>query len=137
MDADLESKFPMVSVCALERIEGFLDHAPILLTMGTPKPPGNRKFKFELGWLQREGFSEMVNTVWVRPVTAVSPIQRWNSKIRALHSHLSGWARHITGVLKNEKARLSSIIDGLEALAEIGPLSTQEIELKSHSPMLR
>jgi hypothetical protein len=34
-------------------------------------------------------------------------------------------------VLKNEKARLSSIIDGLEALAEVGPLSAQEIELKN------
>jgi hypothetical protein len=32
--------------------------------------------------------------------------------------------------LKKEKARLSSIIDDLEALAEVGPLSTQEIELK-------
>jgi hypothetical protein len=41
MDANLESKFPMVSVRALERIEGFSDHAPILLTMGTPKPPVN------------------------------------------------------------------------------------------------
>jgi hypothetical protein len=51
MDANWESKFPMVSVRALERIEGFLDHAPILLTTGTPKPPGNHKFKFELGWL--------------------------------------------------------------------------------------
>jgi hypothetical protein len=131
MDADLESKFSMVSVRALERIKGFSDHAPILLTTGTPKPPGNRKFKFELGWLQREEFSEMVKTIWARQVTAASPLQRWNSKIRALRSHLSGWARHVTGVLKNEKARLSSIIDGLEALAEIGPLSAQEIELKN------
>jgi hypothetical protein len=30
MDANWESKFPMVSVRALERVEGFLDHAPIL-----------------------------------------------------------------------------------------------------------
>jgi hypothetical protein len=96
MDANWESKFPMVSVRALERIEGFSDHAPILLTTGTPKPPGNRRFKFELGWLQRDGFSEMVKTVWARPVTVTSPIQRWNIKIRALRSHLSGWACHVT-----------------------------------------
>jgi glycyl-tRNA synthetase beta subunit len=37
------------------------------------------------------------------------------------------------GVLKNEKLRLSSIIDGLEALAEVGPLSAQEIEIKNQS----
>jgi mannosylglycoprotein endo-beta-mannosidase len=75
----------------------------------------------------------MVKKVWDRPVTAMSPIQRWNYKIRALRSHLCGWARHVTGVLKKEKLRLSSIIDGLEALAEVGPLSAQEIELKNQS----
>jgi hypothetical protein len=131
MDANWESKFPMVFVRALEHIEGFLDHAPILLTTGTHKPSGNYRFKFELGWLQRDGFYDMVKKVWDRPVTAMSPIQRWNYKIRALRSHLSGWARHVTGVLKKEKLRLSSIIDGLEGLAEVGPLFAQEIELKN------
>jgi hypothetical protein len=63
----------------------------------------------------------------------MSPIQRWNIKICALRSHLSGWARHVTGVLKNEKSRLCSIIDGLEALAKIDPLSAQEIKLKNQS----
>jgi hypothetical protein len=121
----------MVFVRALERIEGFSDHAPILLTTGAPKTSGNHQFKFELGWLQRDGFHDMVKSVWDRPNTAASPILRWNNKIHALRSHLSGWARHVTGVLKKEKLRLSSIIDDLEALAEVGPLSTQEIELKN------
>jgi hypothetical protein len=124
MDANWESKFPMVSIRALERIEGFSDHAPILLTTGIHKPPGNHRFKFELGWLQRDGFHDLVKTVWDRPVSATSPIQRWNHQICALRSHLSGWARHVTGILKKDKASLSSIIDDLEALAEAGPLST-------------
>jgi hypothetical protein len=115
----------LVSVRALERIEGLSDHAPILLTTGTPKPHNNHRFKFELGWLQCEGFHDMVKNVWERPITSSSPIQRWNSKLRALRSHLSGWARHVTGVLKKEKQRLSSIIDDLEALAEVSPLSLQ------------
>jgi hypothetical protein len=38
MDATWESKFPMVFVRVLKRIEGFSDHAPILLTIGMPKP---------------------------------------------------------------------------------------------------
>jgi hypothetical protein len=97
MDANWESKFPMVFVRDLERIEGFSDHAPIFLTTGMPKPPSKHRFKFELGWLQREGFHDMVKNVWERPVTASSPIQRWNSKLRSLRSHLSGWARHVTG----------------------------------------
>jgi hypothetical protein len=133
MDANWESKFPMVSVCALERIEGISDHAPILLTTGTPKPPGKHRFKFELGWLQRDGFHDMVKLVWDRPFNAMTLIQRWNFKIRALRSHLSGWARHVIDILKKEKLRFSSIIDDLEALAKVGPLSEQHIELKNQS----
>jgi hypothetical protein len=57
----------------------------------------------------------------------------WNNKLHSLRSHLSGWARHVTGILTKEKLRLSLIIDDLEALAEVRPLSTQEIELKSQS----
>jgi hypothetical protein len=133
MDANWESKFPMVSVRALERIQGFSDHAPILLTTGIAKPSTNHRFKFELGWLQRDGFHDMVKKVWDRPINAGSPIKRWNHKIRLLRTHLSGWARHVSGALKKEKLRLSSIIDDLEALAEVGPLSTHEIELKNQS----
>jgi hypothetical protein len=131
MDTDWEDKFPMVTVRALELIEGLSNHAPILLTTGTPRPPCKRSFKFELGWLQREEFHDMVKAVWERPVLGQSPIVRWNSKMSALSKHLSGWARHVTGILKKEKLRLSSIIDDLEALAEVRPLSVQEIELKS------
>jgi hypothetical protein len=40
---------------------------------------------------------------------------------------------HVIGVLKKEKQRLSSIIDDLEALAEVSPLSLQQIELKNQS----
>jgi hypothetical protein len=75
----------------------------------------------------------MVKNVWERPITASSPIQRWNSKLRALRSHLGGWARHVSGTLKKEKQRLSSIIDDLDALAETTPLSPQQIEIKNQS----
>jgi hypothetical protein len=44
----------MVRVHALECIQRMLDHASIHLTTGTPRPPCTRKFKLELGWLQRE-----------------------------------------------------------------------------------
>jgi hypothetical protein len=51
-----EDKFPHVSICALECTEDLLDHAPIFLTTGMPRPQSTRLFKFELGWLHREGF---------------------------------------------------------------------------------
>ena len=133
MDMDFESKFPLVSVRALERIVDLSDHAPILLTTGLDRPPCPPRFKFELGWLQRDGFHEMVKRIWERPVVGCTPIQRWNNKIRATRTHLMGWARHTAGLLKKEKLRLVSIIDNLEALAKNRLLSTHEIELKSQS----
>jgi hypothetical protein len=38
MDTDWEDKYPIVSVRALECIEKLSDHAPILVTTGTPRP---------------------------------------------------------------------------------------------------
>jgi response regulator RpfG family c-di-GMP phosphodiesterase len=133
MDTHWEEKYPMVSVRALEHIERLCNHAPILLTTGIPKPLCKRPFKFELGWLQREGFYDMVKNVWDRPVSGNTPILRWNNKMRAIRKHLSGWASHTAGILKKEKLRLSTIIDELEALAEVRLLSSVEIDLKSQA----
>ena len=123
----------MVSVRALPRIEALSDHAPILLTTGLPRPQHRRKFKFELRWLLRDGFYDMVKEVWEKPVAGHTPIHKWNKKVCALRKFLGGWDRHTLGILKKEKLRLSSIIDDLEALAEIRPLSDLEIEIKSQS----
>jgi endonuclease/exonuclease/phosphatase family metal-dependent hydrolase len=56
MDSESELKYHTVSVRVLPRIESLSDHAPILITTNTPRPPSKRSFKFELEWLQREGF---------------------------------------------------------------------------------
>ena len=74
----------------------------------------------------------MVKEVWEKPVAGHTPIHRWNNKMRALRKFLGGWARHTVGILKKEKLCLSSIIDELEALAEVRPLSEYEIEIKNH-----
>ena len=110
MDTDWESKYPMVSVRALERIEGLSDLAQILLTAGLPKPNGKSQFKFELGLLTRDGFVEMVKQIWEQPVGGATPVQRWNNKLRNLRTHLRGWARHTTGLLNKEKLFLLPLL---------------------------
>ena len=60
MDIEWESKNPLVSVRALERIESLSDHAPILLSTGNLKPQTHDQFKFELGWFLREGFDDLI-----------------------------------------------------------------------------
>jgi hypothetical protein len=89
------------------------------MPFGVPVPQTNHRFKFELGWLHRVGFHDMVKGVWERTTCVMSPIQRWNNKIRTLCSHLSGWAKHESSILKKEKQRLSSIINDLEDLAKV------------------
>jgi hypothetical protein len=79
---------------------GLSNHAPILLTTGIPSPPSKRPFKCELGWLQRDDFHDMVKTILERPVTGQTPIARWNNKMCALRKHISGWASHVTSILR-------------------------------------
>jgi hypothetical protein len=81
MDSDWEQKFLLVSVRVLPQIEALSDHTPILLTTGTPTPQRRRPFKFELGWLHRDGFSHMVKNIWVNPIAGLTPIQWWNNKL--------------------------------------------------------
>jgi hypothetical protein len=90
MDSDWEDKFLMVSVRALERIESLSDLAPILMTTGSARPRCARHFKFELGWLHRDGFHDMVKSIWERPVVGHSPTERWNNKICSVRKHLGG-----------------------------------------------
>ena len=130
---DWEFKYPLASVRALERIEALSDHAPLLTDFGQAAPTSNRhQFKFELGWLTREGFPELVKKVWQRPTRGDTPIQRWNNRIRALRQFLRGWAKHTAGIYKKEKLRLSVLIDSLDKIAEVRLLSAAEIEQKSH-----
>src|SRR3954471_8363273 len=68
MDIDWEHKFPMVTVRALERIEALSDHAPLLFSFGSPPRKSMNEFKFELGWMIRDDFYEMVKDIWVKPV---------------------------------------------------------------------
>jgi hypothetical protein len=63
MSTDWEDKYPLVTVRALERIEDLSDHVPLLLSTGTLKPNARHRFKFELGWLLRDGFDDMVKRV--------------------------------------------------------------------------
>uniref|UniRef100_A0A453KU06 Reverse transcriptase domain-containing protein n=1 Tax=Aegilops tauschii subsp. strangulata TaxID=200361 RepID=A0A453KU06_AEGTS len=133
MDTEWELKFPMVTVRALKRIEALSDHASIILDSNSVNPAARRPFKFELGWLHRDGFVDIIKNVWEKPAVGRTPIQRWNFKIRAMRQHLAGWAKHTNGIYKKEKQRLSTIIDDLDKIAETRTLSQQEIELKNQS----
>jgi hypothetical protein len=62
-----------------------------LLTIVTPMPHSRRPFKFELGWICRDGFLEMVKNTWEKPVAGMTPIQRWNNKPRSIYAKIPWW----------------------------------------------
>jgi hypothetical protein len=76
-----EQKFPLASVQALTR--EISDHTPLLLDGGEPSHKGNvRNFKFELGWLTRDGFFDLVKEVWESENRGRSPMEQWLNKSR-------------------------------------------------------
>ena len=78
-----EQKFPLAFVQALTR--EISDHTPLLLDGGEPSHRGNaRNFKFELGWLTRGGFFDLVREVCESENRGWSPMERWQNKIRRL-----------------------------------------------------
>lgn len=63
MNSDWEHMFPLVSVWALETF--LSDHTPLLLDAGNAAHAGNQPLlKFELGWLNWDGFYDLVAKVW-------------------------------------------------------------------------
>jgi hypothetical protein len=72
-----EQKFPLATVQTLSR--EISDHTPLLLDGGESSHRGNhRNFKFELGWLTKDGFFDLVREVWESENRGRSPIERFD-----------------------------------------------------------
>ena len=129
MATEWEQKFPLSTVIALSR--DISDHTPLLLNMGVASSDGNQPtFKFELGWLLRDGFMDMVKKVWSEEDIGSTPMEKWQAKIRRLWQFLRGWAKNVNGANKKEKKDILDALDVLDKKAEHSFLSTHEIDVK-------
>jgi hypothetical protein len=89
VSTEWEQNFPLATVEALNR--EISDHTPLLLSTGEKtKPLKQPPFKFELGWLLKEGFFEVVSEIWKKENRGITPMQRWQNKIRRLRQFLRG-----------------------------------------------
>jgi hypothetical protein len=128
---DWEQKFQLASVQALTR--EISNHTPLLLDGGEPSHRGNiRNFKFELGWLTRDGLFKLVKEVWESENRGRSSMEQWLNKIRRLRHFLIGWARNLDSQNKNYKSDMLAKIDAFDRKAETSFLSPQEEELIHH-----
>jgi hypothetical protein len=87
-------------------------------------------FKFELGWLLRDSFMEMVRDIWENTVVGQTPMERWQGMIHRLRQYLRGWAKNTSGQYKKEKKEILKALDTLDKKAEHTPLQPNEINIK-------
>lgn len=126
MNTDWEQKYPLVTCQALPR--AISDHSPIILRSGSHAHFGNQlPFRFELGWLERDGFFEMVAKEWQSINKGRNPMERWKHKIVHLRQHLRGWAWSLSGTYKKQKIKLLALFDTLDKKAEHITLSNTEL----------
>ena len=106
VSTDCEDKFPLSTV---ESRDGNIsDHTPLILNTGSSThQKGQRPFKFERGWLIRDGFYDMVAQIWQSENGGSTPLERWQNKIRRLRQHLRGWAQHIFWDLSKRKEEVA------------------------------
>jgi hypothetical protein len=125
---DFESKYPHTTVHALSR--EISDHTPLLCCTNNPSSTYQPQFKFELGWLLRDGFCDMARDVWRSVLPQGTLLERWQAKIRRLHQYLRGWAKNVSGAYKKEKQALLNKLDELDKKSQISPLDELELNLK-------
>ncbi|WVZ52923.1 hypothetical protein U9M48_003922 [Paspalum notatum var. saurae] len=129
MCIEWELKFPRATVQALTR--EISDHTPLFLNSGDTSTSGNPPlFKFELGWLLRDGFFDMVRNIWVSTNSGQTALERWQNKIRRLRQHLRGWEKHVSGCYKKEKKQILNKLDELDKKSEDAQLENDELNLK-------
>jgi hypothetical protein len=129
VSTEWEQNFPLVTVEALNK--EISDHTPLLLsTEAKAKPKKQPPFKFELGWLLKEGFFEVVSEVWNKETRGSTPMQRWQKKIRRLRQFFRGWAKNMNGSYKKGKQELLRKAVELDKKAESQLRSQREWDLK-------
>jgi hypothetical protein len=131
VSTECEIQFPLTSVVPRDR--NISDHTTLVVdTEASTHQTGDRPFKFERGWLLRDGFYDMVANIWQSEIEGSNPLERWQAKIRRLRHHLRGWAKQTAGSYRKEKKMLLSLLDNLDKKAESSHLSDQEIYLKHY-----
>ena len=102
-------KYPLVSVHALTRTGS--DHTPLLIDTRNQNFLGNKaRISFELSWLRKMGFYDLVAREWSSCVDSGSPIEKWQNKIRHLRQFLRGRAKNLSGEFKKRKKIFSYLL---------------------------
>jgi endonuclease/exonuclease/phosphatase family metal-dependent hydrolase len=104
------------------------DHTPLLLQGDLDRAPSNF-FRFENFWIEMEGFNQMVQTAWNRPVSASQPLKRLHIKMARTAKAIKQWKKTKIGDTALQLAIVNELILQLETAQEDRPLSLAELDL--------
>jgi hypothetical protein len=96
---------------------------------GMPSQHISQLFKFELAWLLKGGFFDIVAGIWQSETRGANAMEVWQNKICVLRKYLWGWSKNLNGANKKEKEEITRKIDDLDKKAESTNLSPQEVDL--------
>jgi hypothetical protein len=125
---DWEIKYPKANVHALPR--ALSDHTPLLLDTRMPSQHNSQMLKFELAWLLKDGFFDIVTGIWQSKTRGANAMEIWQNKICLLRKYLRGWLKNLNGANKKEKEEITRKIDELDKKAESTMLSPHEVDLQ-------
>ncbi|CAD6342401.1 unnamed protein product [Miscanthus lutarioriparius] len=106
-----------------------IDHTPLLL-QGDIEHYQNSTFQFENFWVNMDGFKEMVQQVWSKPVHSTLPLKRLNTKLARLAKGIRRWRREKVGDTRLQLAIVKEVLLQLVAAQENRLLTNQENELR-------
>ena len=120
----------MMPGCMLQALSSMVsDHAPLLLT-GRCKLQSYRGFRFESFWPRLQGFNQVVQHAWQRPLVLQNPFLRLHTKLQRTGKKLKEWARSKIGNTKLLMCAARQLIGILDVVQEFRQLSAEEIQLR-------
>lgn len=115
------SQFEATRVTNLPRIAS--DHGPILVRIkqSADRPKG-RAFRFQNMWIRNEGFMEVVQNCWSRPIEA-GGLLGLQVKLARVKKTLKQWNREVFGNIHNNLKKTEEKIATAQSDFETNPLS--------------
>jgi exonuclease III len=123
VSVDWDLKYPNSLLQAIS--SAVSDHAPLHLSMNVGHH-SKRRFRFELFWLNLEGFQEAVQEGWHCDDRITDPFSRLDECYRNLATHLQAWSASKVGNIKLQIAMANLVIHRLDAAQDSRTLTAHE-----------
>lgn len=119
--------FPSTTLYSLTRTTS--DHVPLKIDISTTIPK-SRLFCFENYWIQCPGFIDVISAAWCCSTSSAEAAAILSTKLKGTRRALKHWKGRKNN-LSQQETDCRIVINLLDRVEEIRPLSTQEANLRS------